>query len=264
MSWESVGLVKRWPGRFFFQGLAPDINSMFTEYFIKYSGDLIHKLDENLKQRGVVLPNQKRDLNIYKGFFDFLREHLPPKFHLATGKVRSKKHILNRNCDVLIYDKLCPRFLSMTGGYVPVDSLFAFMSIETDLSTESLISHALLTRAMKTLYQSVKDIGDEEMVPIFSVLFSHKSRVPLRSHQIAIKDTSREKGINVNNELDMICILNEGLIIKDWENGGSYKAVETGPDTLLWFYVLLMEYLDREGKMNLRDYIKTAKEYTEY
>jgi len=55
------------------------------------------------------------------------------------------------------------------------------------------------------------------------------------------------------------------LIVKDWESGG-YRAVETGKDTLMWFYVLLMEYLDRDGKVGFdaREYIKSSREYKEY
>ena len=64
----------------------------------------------------------------------------------------------------------------------------------------------------------------------------------------------------------MLCVLDQGLLVKDWEAGGEYKAVETGSDTLMWFYILLLEYLDRENKLdlNLRDMIKTTKEYKEY
>ena len=237
---------------------------MFTEYFTRSSQVLLETLEENIRKRGVELPGKEKDLNIYQEFFTFMRDHLPQEYTLATGKVRSKKHILNRSCDLLIYNKLCSRFLSMTGGYVTIDSLYSFITLETELSTGSLIAHATLTRALKSLYESVKEAKDNEVIPVFSILFAYKSSIPLLSHKLAIKDNSREKGINVNNEVDMVCILNQGLIIKDWENGGDYKGVETGPDTLMWFYILLMEYLDREGRVNLRDYIKTVKEFREY
>jgi len=239
---------------------------MFTEYFANSARELQDSLSRNLEKRGVVLPGKEKDLKIYKEMFGFLQEHLPDRYSLAMGKVRGKKHILNRNCDLLIYQKWCSKLLNMSGGYVPIDTLNSFISLETDLSTESLLTHIALTNALKSLYQSAFELEEDRIVPVFSLILTYKSSVPLMSHKVAIKDASREKGISLNNELDMICVLNEGLIIKDWENGGEYKVVETGQDTLMWFYILLLEYLDRNGDLgvNPRAYIKNVREYKEY
>ena len=239
---------------------------MFTEYFANQALGLRQALHKNLEKKGIQLPGKEKDLNIYREFYDFIREHIPEHFSLATGKVRGKKHILNRNIDLLLYKKWIPRLIELSGGYVLADALYAFMSIETDLSTAALITHAVRTNAIKSLYRATMEGEDERFIPMFSVLFAYKSSIPLLSHKVAIKDTSREKGIELFYEIDMICILDQGLLIKDWENNGEYKVVETGEDTLLWFYILLLEYLDRDEKLefNMRNYIKTSKEYKEY
>ncbi len=239
---------------------------MFTDYFAKKSEELIESVKKYQQERGVVPPGKEKDLSIYRDFFAFLRDHLPGYFSLATGKVRNKKHLLNRNCDVLIYHKIIPAIVEMTGGYILSDSLFAFMSLENDLGRAGLITHANMTNALKSLYEAGTPGGDNRIIPIFSILFAFKSTAPLEDQRDEIARVSQEKGITLNHELDLICVLGQGLIIKDWENQGGYKVIETGQDTLLWFYALLLEYLDRDGNVGLdpREYIKNSTVYKEY
>ncbi len=62
----------------------------------------------------------------------------------------------------------------------------------------------------------------------------------------------------------MVCVLNEGIIIKDWETQ-TYKIIETREDTLMWFYILFVEFLDRDSRLrlDLRKYLKEEKQYAE-
>jgi hypothetical protein len=64
----------------------------------------------------------------------------------------------------------------------------------------------------------------------------------------------------------MICVLDQGIVLKDWENGGAYRGIETANDTLMWFYILLLEYLDRDGSLGFdpRSYVREPKEYREF
>ncbi|MCB1316832.1 MAG: hypothetical protein KDK27_12800 [Leptospiraceae bacterium] len=238
---------------------------MFTEYFTKQATTLEKALKSNLQQRGVQLPAREKDINVFQEFYDFLNEHIPGGYTLATGKVRNKKHLLNRNCDLLIYKKWCQRYLELTGGYVLSDSLYAFMSLEADLNAANLQTHANLTRAMKSLYMGDPDTEEQNIIPLYSVMFAYDTSSDMPALRESLQNFSREKEIPVNQEIDLICVLNKGLMIKDWESAGGYKIVETGNDTLMWFYILLIEYLDRDGEfeLNLRDYIKNTREYNE-
>lgn len=247
---------------------------MFTEYFTKQSRRLQDALKKALHEQEKKSSSKKRDLRLYNELYSFLREHLPRKFALATGKVRSRERVLNKYCDALIYDGWCQRYLDMTGGYILCENLYAFINIEQDLSTKALISHVDMTRTLKKLYIGLeKDEIPEEMkpqkptpIPMFSLLFAYKSDVPLLSHRKALNDAAQEKKILPEFETDLICVLGKGLIIKDWENNGAYKTLETGEDTLMWFYILLLEYLERDGPgaIHAREYIQNTKDYVEY
>jgi len=242
---------------------------MFTEYFKKKSEELKGSLQKNLEKKGIQLPGKEKDLSVYRDFYDFLKEHLPDHFSLARGKVRNTRHILNKNCDVLIYKKWCQKFLDMTEGYILSDFVYSMITIEADLPTANLLTYCNHTNAIKSLYAHGKMEGEKEypgVIPLYSILFAYSSAVPLMSHRLAIRDHSKEKEIPLNHEPDLVCILDQGVIIKDWESGGDYRIIETGSDTLMWFYILLIEFLDRDGTVGIepRRYLKKIKEYEDY
>ena len=240
---------------------------MFSEYFAHQTEELKGALDKRLSARGTAtLPGKEKDLRIYKEFYEYVRDLLPPLFSIGMGKVRSQKHVLNRTVDFIVFQKWCKRFLELTGGYVLADQIFAFGTIETDLETRHIYNHASITEAVKTLYAQDNELGDNDLVPCYSILLSFKSSLPLLSHKKALEDIAVEKDIALNRETDLLCVLGQGIIVKDWENQGNFKVIETGEDTLMWFYILLLEYLDRDGNLGFdpREYIKENKEYREY
>ncbi len=236
---------------------------MFQKYFLEKSNFLIESLKLRLEKKGITSPSEK-DIRLFKEFYDFIKDHIPSGFSLAMGKIRNRTHVLNKNCDLIIYKKWCKNFLKLTQGYVLVDQIYSFITIENELSTENLIKHIDLTQSIKTMYAMDYSISDERILPIYSVLFAYKSRIPLLSHKLTLIHTSQEKQIPINHEVDMVCIMDQGIIIKDWEQS-TFKVIETNEDTLMWFYILLIEFLDRENelKMDLRSYIKEQKEYVE-
>lgn len=235
---------------------------MFSDYFSKKSLDLTRALKSNLKKQGVKSPGKKKDVVLFQHFYDFLGEHIPNQFSLATGKVRNKKHLLNRSCDLIVYNKWCEKYLDLTGGYILSDSMYAFMSIEKDVAKSNLQTHANMTRALKSLYATEKEVGDA-LIPVYSILFAYtSSKEPEELIEFSAQINS-DKEIAPNQTIDMIVILDKAIIIRDYENSGELKSIITGNDTLMWFYILLMEYLDRDGslQLDLRDYIKQNENY---
>ena len=80
-------------------------------------------------------------------------------------------------------------------------------------------------------------------------------------------DSNIEKDKEAESEFEIFGIINYGIIIKDWHQGKrSFVALETGEDTLLWFYVLMNEYLDenRDDEFDLRSYVRADTSYNEF
>ncbi len=233
---------------------------MFTDYFVKYSNKLKKGL---LAQKAEV--RKEKDLSVYKDFFTFMKDHLPDHFTVTTGKVRSRKHYLNRNVDMLIYHRKIPKIEELSGGYILSEFLYAVISTEQILSSRNLSTHIALTSALKTLYKTDKGAGDDEIVRMYSLLFAADSEESLEHVRNSLIRISAEKEVPVNCEVDLVCVLEKGIIIKNWESG-EFRIIETGEDTLMWYYILLLEYLDRDGEVgfDVREYIKSTKEYKVY
>ncbi len=236
---------------------------MFSQYFKEQSKFLLESLHLKLEKKEITIPKEK-DLKLFKEFYEFIKDHIPPGFSLAMGKIRNRTHILNKNFDLIIYKKWCKNYLKLTGNHILLDQVFVVISIEAELTTDALLRHIEITRSLKLMYAMDYNLSEDRIIPIYSILFAYKSRIPILSHKLAISHTSQEKGIPFTHELDMVCILDDGLIVKDWEQSHN-KIIETKEDTLMWFYILLIEYLDRDNdlKLDLRSYIKEQKEYAE-
>ncbi len=245
---------------------------MFSNYFKEQAEALEKALVRNMRRRSSrstaksSTAKKGKDLRLYREFYQFLQQHLPQKFSLAVGKVRNKNHILNRNCDLLIYRKWCADYMQITSDYVLSDDLHAAISLESELSVPHLSSHAAMTRAVKTICSRDESKSESRPVTTYSILFAYNAKHRLKTLKENLERILEDKEIELNRQPDMICLLNQGLLIKDWEIGGRYKGIKTNEDTLLWFYILLLEYLDRDEQLNinLRKYIKGVKEYVEY
>jgi len=236
---------------------------MFAKYFQEQSKWLQDALNARLDKKGITPPSEK-DLKLFKEFYDFIKDHIPSGFSLAMGKVRNRTHVFNKNLDLIVYKKWCKNFLNLTGGYVLTDQIYSFFSIERELTTDSLLKHVELTNTIKTMYAMDYNLPEEKIIPLYSILFAYNSRVPLLSHKLSLVHASEEKSIPINCEVDLICVLNQGIIVKDWEQA-TFKIIETNEDTLMWFYILFIEFLDRDNelKLDLRSYIKEEKQYVE-
>ncbi len=239
---------------------------MFAPYF-SHQTELVEKsFLRSLKKKGSPAPGKKKDLSLYEAFYVFLKHHVPVSFSIATGKVRNNKQILKKDCDLLIYKKWCESYLTLSGGYILAENLHAFLSLESDLSESHVIAtHLALTRALKSLYAHNKEELTHSIIPLYSILFAYGSQRSLLYLKQNLLSIIEKKQSPLNHQVDMICVLGKGLLLKDWESGGGYRGIETGKDTLMWFYIILMEYLDRDNSVNvnLREYIKKTRHYAE-
>ena len=239
---------------------------MFSKYFSQQQTSIL----KSKKNTPVKKPNQAsktKNLKAYRSFFSFLKDHLPYEYALATGKVRNHQKILSKNCDLLVYKKWCDAYLELSGGYVIVDDIYAFMTVEMAASPASLRAHVNLTSAMKNLKSSEIDAEkkQEELIPIYSVYFSYSSLQQLPDVKEALLSLCEEKKIPINERPDILCILDQGILVRDWEKGGDYRGLLTENETLMWFYILFLEHIDVKGglSINLRNFVKSNRVYDE-
>ncbi len=141
---------------------------MFENYFREQSNFLIQSLQSKLQQTGIIPPETKKDLKLFKEFYDFIKEHLPEGFNLAMGKIRNRTHLLNKSFDLIIYHKWCKNYLKLTGGYILLDQVYTILSLERELSSEALTQYIYQTRTLKAMYSMEYQLSDDQFVPIYN------------------------------------------------------------------------------------------------
>ena len=74
------------------------------------------------------------------------------------------------------------------------------------------------------------------------------------------------KSIDHSCELDILLVLNKCLLMKNWREKRSFIGLETGEQSLMWFFILMNEYLDGVGdrEMDFRGYIRQNVVYREF
>lgn len=238
---------------------------MFASHFRKETKALQEALSKSLRKQGASAPEKPKNTKTYAAFYTFLRGHLSNEFTLSEGQVRNHRQVLKKNCDLIVYKQWCAQYLGMTGNYVLVEDIYAVMSLETSYRQQALGTHLSLTRALKSLYISQREEAARTIIPLYSIFFVYTSSVSLLAMKQQLTKYLDQKDIPLNQQIDLICVLDKGLIIKDWEKEGHYRGLQTEGDTLMWFYIILMEYLDRGGEKSLplRDYVKSGRSYTE-
>jgi hypothetical protein len=236
---------------------------VFSAYFQEQSNELKEKLAKRLSTKK--LADRRKTLEGCRDLFTFFQDHLPQDIHVGSGRIRGRSHMLPKTIDLIFYNKWCKGLIDMCDAWHLAQYTLGIMSIELELSTQALVNHVNLTQSVKTLYAKSMNLAERDYIPVTSIMFAYDNNIPLLSHQKAIYHAQEEKKIPYNCEIDLVIVLNQGLIMKDWENG-NFKVIETGKDTLMWSYVMMMEFmgLDDRVSFNARDYIKTNEVYPEY
>jgi hypothetical protein len=108
--------------------------------------------------------------------------------------------------------------------------------------------------------------NQEEPGFISSFIIGFNSIYTLAELKKSILEIYSKENVDPKFEFDVMIVLGEGVVIKDWRDRRSYIALETRNDSLKWFFILMNEYLEIEKtkKLDLRSYVKEKKHYTEY
>ncbi len=273
---------------------------MFSKYFSDTQREILksHRRSSSPASSG---SRKGKNLRQFKSFFEFLKGHLPYEHALATGKVRNRMQIFSKDCDLLLYHKWCESYLNLSGGYILVEDIVAFLTVESQISASNLRSFLSLTSGVKLLRmegmspeiarefseetsqaqaqaqaqaqgrgtgvtEAESGILNQKKIPsLYSIFFSFSSSVVFPEVKERLLEACNQKDYPAEQKPDILCVLDKGILVRDWEAGGEYRGLITEEDTLMWFYILLMEHIDVQGhtgaSSNLRHLVKSNKVY---
>ncbi|MCL2025245.1 MAG: hypothetical protein FWG92_00360, partial [Leptospirales bacterium] len=107
--------------------------------------------------------------------------------------------------------------------------------------------------------------ADENIFRIPAFIIAGDGGYSIRDIKNDILNYYNNRNVDPECEFDILVILGRGLVVKNWRER-VYIAIETLEDTLMWFFILMNEYIDIERRieMDFRKYIKSEKNYAEY
>ncbi len=147
---------------------------------------------------------------------------------------------------------------------VPSELVHGAFFLNTGLTAVSLGETLGRVADLKKLDRFSEHQSSGRFIPAFVLSMDmHMSYQDLKN---LILDYYVSRSLDNCFEFDIMAIVNRGIVIKDWREKRSFKILDTGEDTLKWFFILINEYMDveKEGSLELRNYIKQPVQYREY
>ena len=247
---------------------------MFTKYFEEAQKQLVKtraagqakkpaKGKTQLKTAKTAAPGPDAKIDMH-GLMKTVEGIVPPELGVGTLGIIDPSGYSPEGVDFITYRPLCRDMAAPMRGHVPSQLVYGTFHVCGDLGRESLQAGLNRVIQAKKLNLFTEDRQDLPAIPAF--IISGGGSMRLEDVKDAIIDYYVSKSVDYVLEFDVLMILNKGLVVKNWREKRSFVALETGAATLMWFYILMHEYLDMErGKsLDLRNYVKYTEKYAEY
>lgn len=193
-----------------------------------------------------------------------LEQIIPSGLKISDAKPIDTTGFSPEGSDYIVYREYCRDIAKLMNGYIPFELIHGAFFTIPDLK-KNTIADALNRVATVKKINRFSEEESEFSVPCF--IITGGSDYPLLDVKNDVINYYISKGVDSGAEFEIMMIFNQGIIIKDWHGGNrSYVGLETGEDTVMWFYILITEYLgiEREEEFDIRKYIRSEKVYNEF
>jgi len=190
---------------------------------------------------------------------------VPGRLKVAPLKPVDSSGFSPEGTDFIAYHEYCRDIDKMLNGYMPYELIHGAFFLANNLEKNALVDVLNRVSAIKKIDHFTED-GGNFSIPSF-IIANNNKEYGLYELKNSIMNFYMSKNASTESEFEIMMILNEGLLVKDWEKGNHrYIGLETGEDTLMWFFILMNEYLDvtREDVFDPRKYVRSEKVYNEF
>ena len=168
--------------------------------------------------------------------------------------------------DLVAYKEYCPDIIKLMDGYVPCELIYGLYHIIQNFNKDSLVDilNKVITAKKLNRYSANPDEMQQNHIPSFVIAAS--TNYQFNDLKNDIVNYYLSKNIEYQFEIDILVILQKGIVVKNWREKRSFIALETKEDTTMWFYILMNEYLDvnKDITVDFRKYIAKDVVYNEY
>lgn len=237
---------------------------------IKYFEDIQKQLIKKPAKKTAAKPGSKTKLQSAKtakpssgAVLQAFKKLVPSSMTLDKLNIIDTSGYIVESSDFVAYKKYCEDIVEIMGGYIPSELVYGTYQIFDSISKKNLANMIKLVSQVKRLNHFTEKT-DQILIPSFVIAYNTDYKLPdLKSELV---DSYMNMSLDGVFEVDIIAVLNKGLIIKDWREKRKFVALETGQHTLMWFFILMNEYLDvnKGENFDLRNYVKHNEKYNEY
>lgn len=189
---------------------------------------------------------------------------IPTGLKISAAKPIDATGFSPEGSDYIVYREYCRDITQLMNGYVPFELIHGAIFTIPELKKNTIADALNRVATVKKINRFTEE-ESEFSVPCF--IITGGSDYPLLDVKNDVINYYISKGVDTGSEFEIMMISNQGIIIKDWHSGNrSYVGLETGEDTLMWFYILITEYLaiERDEEFDIRKYIRSEKVYNEF
>jgi len=233
---------------------------MLKNYFIDFNKKISKK---SSSAKGA---SKKGAVNIdVEAFVEKLDGIIPQKLRVGSLKPVDSSGFSPEGADLLVYREYCRDINKVMNGYMPFELIHGAFFIVNELTKSSLADVFGRVATVKKINHFTEEAGSYS-IPSF-VVVNNNSDYTLLELKNDIMNYYMSKNLSSESEFEIMMIHNSGLLIKDWHKGDHrFIGLETGEDTMMWFFILMNEYLDveRDDVFDIRKYVRTDKAYNEF
>ena len=246
---------------------------MLSKYFVNFNKKIINqKKKTKTAAKGTAKKvsssgsSKKESINVdVKKFKEILERIIPKNLAINSARPISSTGFSPEGADLIIYRNYCDDILELFDGAVPQELVYGTVHFVNSLNKKNLGDALNRVSSVKKInYFSDNDENNTMLIPSFIICAETEYSMP--DLKDAISNYYISNNIEHDHEMDILVIFDKGLVVKNWREKRSYIALETTKDTMMWFYVLLNEYLDinRGSTLDMRKYIRSDVVYPEY
>ena len=231
---------------------------MFSRYFRESQASFIKRYLP--AKKGAV----RKPASGYDDLAAFFESVLPDSLAVSHVALRDRSGYTPDMADFVAFRPIARDTSALFGGVIPSELACAAFHVAHSLDRKTLLESLVRVAHVK---KCGRYEGSEAEPPfIASFVLSFGSGYSLAEIREAVIETYRAQDVEPDFEVDIIAVMGRGLLVKKWDGSRSYAAIETAEDTLMWFFILMREYLDGDGagSTDLRSLVLDQKEYTEY
>lgn len=248
---------------------------MFTKYFDDFEKSFIKKgkavkgkeAKETGKKGGKKgkAPDPKIGIDLKK-FMENMDKIVPAKLRVDSIRPIDASGFSPEGTDFIVYKEFSRDIVKIMNGYVPFELVYGTYFLEDTLDRKSLESVIKRVSIVKKLNQFTDESAEKEPIVIPSFVITANTNYSLLDLKNDILNYYMSNTIEHLFEIDILMIMNKGILIKNWREKRSYVGLETKEDTMLWFFILMNEYLDaeKEHEIDFRKYVKKNTVYNQF